>query len=118
MLAPHYRLYSILSDEHSAHLYAMIDVLPERVRKLDQKTIHSIGHIKELQSIKDVNETLADTEMLQNLLQDNKELARHMRAAHEVCSKRKDVATTSILEVYIDETERRIWFLFETLQNK
>ena len=118
MSGPHYRDYHLLLDEQSNQILAMIDVLAERVRKLGQKTIHSIGHIKELQSIKDVNQTLSADEMLQNLLQDNKDLVKSMRKAHEVCSKRKDVATTSILEVYIDETERRIWFLYETLQNK
>ena len=113
---PHYRDYHLLLDEHSDQIFAMIDVLAERVRKLGQKTIQSIGQIKELQNLKDVNQNLDADEMLHHLLQDNKDLVKTMRAAHEVCSKGKDVATTSILEVYIDETERRIWFLYETLK--
>ena len=118
MTGPHYRDYHLLLDEQSDQIFAMIDVLAERVRKLGEKTIHSIGHIKELQTLQDTNETLSAAEMLLILLQDNKEFLKNMRKVHQVCSKRNDFATTSILEVYIDETERRIWFLFETLQNK
>lgn len=115
MSGSHYRDYHLLLDEHAEQLFAMIDVLAERVRKLGEKTIHSIGQIKELQSIQDVNDTLSADEMLDDLLQENKGFLLRMRAAHEVCSNGNDVATTSILENYIDETERRIWFLFETL---
>jgi starvation-inducible DNA-binding protein len=118
MTGPHYRDYHLLLDEQSEQIYAMIDVLAERVRKLGEQTIHSIGQIKELQTIKDVNETLSSTEMLHNLLKDNEHFLKNLRTVHEVCSKRNDFATTSILENYIDETERRVWFLFETLQNK
>lgn len=115
MSGSHYRDYHLMLDEQSEQIFAMIDVLAERVRKLGEKTIHSIGQIKELQHVKDVNETLSAKEMLSNLLKDNKELVRHLRAAHKVCSDGDDVGTTSILENYIDETERRVWFLFETL---
>ncbi|MGL5743054.1 MAG: Dps family protein [Legionella sp.] len=117
MSGHHFRDYHLLLDEHSEQIYAMIDVLAERVRKLGEQTIHSIGQIKELQTLKDVNEVLPAEEMLQNLLHDNKAFLKHIRAAHEVCDKRNDFATTGLLENYIDETERRIWFLFETLQN-
>jgi starvation-inducible DNA-binding protein len=117
MCGSHYRDYHLLLDEQSEQLFAMIDVLAERVRKLGEKTIQSIEQIKELQNIKDDNKTLSAKEMLSHLLQDNKAFLRRMRDAHEVCSKAKDVATTSILEIYIDETERRVWFLFETLED-
>lgn len=96
----------------------MIDVLAERVRKLGEKTICSIGQIKDLQTIKDTDKTLSAEEMLDQLLNDNKDFLKSMRKAHELCSKKNDFATTSILETYIDETERRVWFLFETLQNQ
>lgn len=118
MTGPHYRDYHLLLDEQSEQIFLMIDVLAERVRKLGEKTIGSIGQIKELQSIRDTHETLSAANMLQQLLKDNKDFLKSMRKAHEICSKKNDFATTSILEVYIDETERRIWFLFETLQNK
>jgi starvation-inducible DNA-binding protein len=116
MSGSHYRDYHLLLDEHSEQIFAMIDVLAERVRKLGEKTIQSIGQIKELQGIKDENKLCSPEEMLNQLLEDNKYFLKEMRLAHEVCSKARDVATTSILENYIDETERRIWFLFETLE--
>ncbi len=115
MSGRHYRDYHLLLDEQSEQIFAMIDVLAERVRKLGEKTIQSIGQIKELQKINDVNETMSAEKMLNDLLQDNKGFLIRMRAAHAVCSESNDVATTSILENYIDETERRIWFLFETV---
>ena len=116
MSGSHYRDYHLLLDEQADQIFAMIDVLAERVRKLGGLTIHSIDQIQSLQRIKDDNETsLQPKEMLKRLLDDNKELAAHMRSAHKVCDENNDVATASILEVYIDETERRTWFLFETL---
>ena len=118
MTGSHYRDYHLLLDEQSEQIFAMIDVLAERVRKLGERTIHSIGQIKQLQTLRDTNETLSADDMLQKLLEDNKDFLKNMRKVHEVCSKKNDFATSSILEVYIDETERRIWFLFETLQNK
>ncbi len=118
MTGPHYRDYHLLLDEHSDQIFLMVDVLAERVRKLGEKTIQSIGQIKELQTIKDAHEILSAEEMLHQLLKDNKAFLKNMRKAHEICNKGNDCATTSILEEYIDETERRIWFLFETLQNK
>ncbi|KTC90702.1 DNA starvation/stationary phase protection protein [Fluoribacter dumoffii] len=118
MTGPHYRDYHLLLDEHSEQIFAMIDVLAERVRKLGERTIHSIGQIKQLQTLRDANETLSADDMLKALLEDNKAFLKNLRKAHEVCSNKNDFATTSVLEVYIDETERRIWFLFETLQNK
>lgn len=118
MTGPHYRDYHLLLDEQSEQIFAMIDALAERVRKLGERTIHSIGEIKQLQTLRDTNEALSADDMLQNLLEDNKCFLKSLRKVHEVCSKKNDFATTSILEVYIDETERRIWFLFETLQNQ
>ncbi|WP_131795106.1 Dps family protein [Fluoribacter gormanii] len=118
MTGPHYRDYHLLLDEQSEQIFAMIDALAERVRKLGERTIHSIGEIKQLQTLRDTNEALSADDMLQNLLEDNKCFLKSLRKVHEVCSKKNDFATTSILEAYIDETERRIWFLFETLQNQ
>lgn len=115
MSGPHFRDYHLLFDEQADQIFAMIDVLAERVRKLGGLTIHSIGHISQLQTIKDDNEAYVPAkEMVRRLMEDNKHLAEHMLAAHAVCEKHKDCATTSILEVFIDETQRRTWFLFET----
>ena len=112
---PHFRDYHLLFDEQGDQIFAMVDVLAERVRKLGGNTIHSIGHISQLQTIKDDNREYVDPkEMLQTLFKDNQRLAQSMRDAHQVCEKHGDVATSSILEVFIDETERRAWFLFET----
>ena len=111
----HYRDYHLLLDEQAAQIFAMIDVLAERVRKIGGTTIRSIGHISHLQNVHDDNETFVEPkEMIQRLLDDNKEYAARMRAAHKVCADYEDVATTSVLEVFIDETERRTWFLYET----
>lgn len=117
MKGSHYRDYHLLLDEHAEQILAMVDVLAERVRKIGETTICSIAHIHELQSIKDDNEQLEPTTMLEHLMNDNKYLLNQMRNAHHVCAERRDVATTSILEGFIDETERRVWFLFETLSN-
>lgn len=111
----HYRDYHLLFDEHAEQIFAMIDVLAERVRKLGEMTIHSVGHIHRLQDVEDDDTTSNIEDMREILMNDNKIMLRRMRESHQVCSERKDVATTSILEVFIDETERRIWFLFETL---
>lgn len=111
----HYRDYHLLLDEQATQIFAMIDVLAERVRKLGGLTIRSIGHIKSLQHIKDDDSTFVKPrDMLKILLDDNKLLESEMRHAHKICAEYNDVATTSVLEVYIDETERRIWFLYET----
>lgn len=115
MSGSHYRDYHLLLDEQADQIFAMIDVLAERVRKIGGLTIRSISHIQSLQHIPDDDETFVKPqEMLKRLLQDNKLLESEMRAAHKVCAEYNDVATTSILENYIDETERRIWFLYET----
>ena len=111
---PHFRDYHLLFDEQADQIFAMIDILAERVRKLGGTTVHSISHIAQLQTIKDDNQAYVEPkEMIQILLKDNKSFAQHLRDAHKICDDWEDVATTSILEIFIDESERRSWFLFE-----
>ena len=111
---PHFRDYHLLFDEQADQIFAMIDVLAERVRKLGGLTLHSIGEIGRLQNIEDDNDLFVEPiEMVRRLFEDNKNYAAHMLEAHEICDEHQDVATASILEVLIDETERRSWFLFE-----
>ena len=111
----HYRDYHLLFDEQAEQIFAMIDVIAERVRKLGGLTIHSIKHIHQLQTIPDDDSSFVEPkEMLRRLLEDNKSYAASIRAAHVVCGRHNDVASTSVLEIFLDETERRIWFLFET----
>jgi starvation-inducible DNA-binding protein len=118
MTGPHFRDYHLLLDEQSDQIFAMTDQLAERVRKLGGRTLHSISHIGQLQRLADNNaEYVAPYEMLHELVQDNKAMVASMREAHEICDEHKDVATASILEVFIDETERRTWFLFEASQS-
>ena len=110
----HFRDYHLLFDEQAEQIFAMIDVLAERVRKLGGITIHSISHISQLQNIQDDNDPFVEPkEMLRRLLDDNKNLAARMLAAHQICDDNQDVASASILEVFIDEAERRTWFLYE-----
>lgn len=117
MSGSHFRDYHLLFDEQADQIFAMIDVLAERVRKLGGTTIRSIGQISQLQNVKDSDEIFLEPEkMLRYLMKDNQDYAARMRAAHKVTEHYNDVATTSILEIFIDETERRTWFLFETLQ--
>lgn len=116
MSGSHYRDYHLLLDEHAEQIFKMIDILAERIRKLGLLTVRSISQIQQLQTIKDDNENYVDPlQMLQNLMNDNKDYATRLRSAHKVCDDCGDCATTSILENFIDETERRTWFLFETL---
>lgn len=115
MSGSHYRDYHLLCDEQADQIFATIDVLAERVRKIGGTTIRSIGHISELQTVKDDNEAFVEPQkMLKRLMEDNKNYAAHLRAAHKICDDHNDVATASILENFIDECERRTWFLFET----
>lgn len=116
MSGSHFRDYHLLCDEQAEQIFAMIDVLAERVRKLGGITIRSIGEINRLKSVEDDNEIFLEADkMLLHLLNDNKDYADRMRAAHKVCEEANDVATASFLEVFIDETERRVWFLYETI---
>jgi len=114
MSGPHFRDYHLMLDEHSDQIFAMTDVLAERVRKLGAPTLRSIGDISRKQRIADNDAAYVDpADMLAELREDNQRLVAAMRKTHDVCDEHNDVATTSLLEVYIDETERRVWFLFE-----
>lgn len=115
MSGSHYRDYHLLLDEQANQIFAIIDVLAERVRKVGGTTIRSIDHISHLTHIKDDNETyLAPLDMIRRLMNDNKEFVVHMREAHKICDDHGDIATASLLETFVDEAERRTWFLFET----
>ncbi len=112
---PHFRDYHVMLDEQADQIFATIDPLAERVRKIGGTTIRSISHISELQNVKDSNvERVPPLDMIRVLLADNKAVAKAMRETHAICDKNNDVATASLLEIYIDETERRTWFLFES----
>jgi starvation-inducible DNA-binding protein len=114
MSGPHFRDYHLLLDQQSEQLFAMTDDLAERARKIGATTIRSIGDIARHQRVRDNNEELVlPHEMLAELCADNQQLTRALRAAHAVCEDYKDVATASLIENWIDETERRTWFLFE-----
>ena len=114
MSGPHFRDYHLLLDEQADQIYAMTDPIAERVRKLGGTTLRSIGHIARLQRILDNDaEYVEPSDMLAELRDDNKTLAARLREAHNVCDKHRDIATASLIEVWIDETERRTWFLFE-----
>jgi starvation-inducible DNA-binding protein len=110
----HFRDYHLMLDEQSDQIFATTDPLAERVRKIGGRTLRSIGEVAKLQTIKDNDETyVPPIDMLLELMNDNKKMATAMRKAHEVCDDAKDVASASLLENYIDDTERRTWFLFE-----
>jgi starvation-inducible DNA-binding protein len=114
MSGPHFRDYHLLLDEQGEQIFAMTDELAERVRKIGGVTVKSIGHVARLQRIRDNNEKfVAAVDMLGELMEDNKTLTTNMREAHEIADRNNDSATTSLLENFIDETERRTWFLFE-----
>lgn len=111
---PHFRDYHLLLDEQASEIEASVDVLAERVRKIGGTTIRSIGHIARLQRVQDNDEDVVlPGDMLSELMADNKAHIRNMREAHEVADKHEDVATASLLETFIDEAEKRCWFLFE-----
>ena len=114
MSGPHFRDYHLMLDEQSEQIFAMTDVLAERTRKLGQLTLHSIGEVSRTQRIKDNDDAYVTPQaMLAELRADNGGLAKRMRDAHEMIDEQKDVATASLLENFIDEAERRAWFLFE-----
>jgi starvation-inducible DNA-binding protein len=111
---PHFRDYHLLLDEQADQIFAIADPIAERVRKVGGTTVRSIGHIARLQRVLDNDaEYVSPLDMLAELREDNQRLAASMRAAHGVCDERGDVATASLLEVWIDEAERRVWFLYE-----
>jgi starvation-inducible DNA-binding protein len=110
----HFRDYHLLLDEHADQIFAMTDDIAERARKLGGTTIHSIGEISQHQRLADNNdESVAPIEMLSELCRDNQQLTKFLRATHAVCDEHNDVATASLIENWIDETERRTWFLSE-----
>jgi starvation-inducible DNA-binding protein len=114
MSGPHFRDYHLLLDEQADQILAITDTIAERVRKLGGTTLRSVGHIARLQRLVDNDaEYVSPLDMLAELREDNQRLAASMRAAHGMCDERGDVATASLLEVWIDEAERRVWFLFE-----
>jgi starvation-inducible DNA-binding protein len=114
MTGPHFRDYHLLLDEQSEQIFATTDDLAERVRKIGGNTLRSIGDISRHQTIEDNDaEYVTPEDMLAELREDNQSMARAMREAHGLCDEHGDVATASLLENYIDETERRAWFLYE-----
>jgi starvation-inducible DNA-binding protein len=115
MSGPHFRDYHLLLDEHGSELFAMTDPIAERARKLGGMTLRSIGDIARQQRIPDNDAEFVDAEdMLSELREDNKQLTGIMRQVHNVCDEHGDVATASLLENWIDEAERRTWFLYES----
>ena len=114
MSGPHFRDYHLLLDEQGEQIFAMTDPLAERVRKIGGMTLRSIGQISKLQRFSDNDADYVDPlDMLAELREDNKTLTIKFREAHEVCEEHGDIATASLIENWIDETERRTWFLFE-----
>src|SRR5437016_12782076 len=119
MSGPHFRDYHLLLDEQAEQLFAMTDPIAERVRKLGGLTLRSIGHIARTQRVADNDaEYVEPLDMLAELADDNKTLGARLREAHNVCDEHRDVATASLIEVWIDETERRTWFLFEATRRE
>jgi len=117
MAGQHFRDYHLLLDEHADQVFAMTDDIAERARKIGGTTLRSIGDISRHQRLKDNDaERAAPKEMLAELTTDNQALTRYFRSAHETCEKYNDVATASLIEVWIDQTERRTWFLSEIVQ--
>jgi starvation-inducible DNA-binding protein len=114
MTGSHFRDYHLLLDEHGEQIFAMTDDIAERARKIGGTTLHSIGDVSRHQRLKDNDEeTVSTKDMLAELLADNQALTRYFRSTHETCEKYNDVATASLIEVWIDQTERRTWFLAE-----
>jgi len=114
MSGPHFRDYHLLLDEQADQLFAMTDAIAERVRKIGGSTLKSIGHISRVQRVQDNDvDYVEPQDMLAEVREDNKELTARLREAHNVCEEHRDIATASLIEVWIDETERRTWFLYE-----
>ncbi|HEX4321874.1 MAG TPA: DNA starvation/stationary phase protection protein [Acidobacteriaceae bacterium] len=118
MSGPHFRDYHLLLDEQADQIFATSDDIAERARKIGETTLHSISEISKYQRLKDNSEPFVSPKlMLAELHHDNLELVEYMRNTHQITSDVNDVATTSLLENWIDEAERRGWFLFETLRH-
>ena len=114
MSVHHFRDYHLLLDEHAEQIFAMTDDIAERARKIGGTTLHSISDVSRHQRLQDNNEEFViPNEMLDELCKDNQQLTRSLRSAHAVCDRHRDVATASLIETWIDETERRTWFLSE-----
>jgi starvation-inducible DNA-binding protein len=115
MSGPHFRDYHLLLDEQADQLYAMVDDIAERVRKIGAPTLRSIGHVARTQRIQDNDADYVEpSDMLAELGEDNKALAASLREVHEIADDANDVASASLIENWIDQTERRVWFLFES----
>jgi starvation-inducible DNA-binding protein len=115
---PHFRDYHLLLDEHAQQIFATTDDIAERVRKIGGTTLRSIGHIGRLQRIEDNDaDFVTPMDMLAELRDDNKQLVARIRETHGLCDEHGDVATASLLENWIDEAERRTWFLFEATRS-
>ena len=116
---PHFRDYHLLLDEQGTQIFATTDAIAERVRKIGRTTLRSIGNIGRLQRVLDNDADFVTAgDMLAELREDNKQLAANMRETHGLCDKHGDVATASLIEVWIDEAERRTWFLFEATRQR
>lgn len=116
---PHFRDYHLLLDEHAEQIFATTDDIAERVRKIGGTTLRSIGHVARLQRVLDNDaEYVTPLDMLAELREDNKELTARLRETHDLCGEHGDVATTSMIENWIDEAERRTWFLFEASRRR
>ena len=114
----HFRDYHLLLDEQATQIFAITDTIAERARKIGGTTIRSISDIARNQRLKDNNkEGVSPQEMIGELCEDNQQLTRTLRATHEICDRHNDVATASLIEVWIDESERRTWFLAEITQD-
>jgi starvation-inducible DNA-binding protein len=118
MTGQHFRDYHLLLDEHSEQIFAMTDDIAERARKIGGTTLRSISDVSRHQRLKDNNdESVGPKQMLAELCADNQALTRYFRSTHETCEKYNDVATASLIEVWIDQTERRTWFLSEIVHS-
>jgi starvation-inducible DNA-binding protein len=119
MSGPHFRDYHLLLDEHAVQLFAMTDPIAERIRKIGELTIKSIDHIARLQRVLDNDaEYVEPRDVLAELAEDNKMLAARLRETRDVCDEHRDIASASLIEVWIDESERRTWFLFEASRRR
>jgi starvation-inducible DNA-binding protein len=118
MTGRHFRDYHLLLDEHSDQIFEMTDDIAERARKIGAATLRSISDISKRQRLEDNNEEIVSPkDMLGELSADNQHLTRYLRATHEICEKYNDVATASLIETWIDQTERRTWFLSEIVRD-
>jgi starvation-inducible DNA-binding protein len=116
---PHFRDYHLMLDEQATQIFATTDAIAERVRKIGGTTLRSIGHIGRLQRVLDNDaDFVTPGDMLAELREDNKQLTANMRETHGLCDEHDDVATASLIEVWIDEAERRTWFLFEATRQR